>query len=479
MSTIDPLASDVLAPEADKPLTAQKPGTDIATLAPAKRALVVLKSTETEKALLALIERTKAITAAPVDKAGREQVHRAAMDHKNARLAITNGASDATEDAKSFSKAVSAEAKRLIALNAEEEARLFKLRDEYDAAEAQRKAEEERKEAARVGAIKEKIEQIAAIPRQSVADSTEQLSATLDDLKAFEVTFEDFAEFQDDAKAAITTAIASLGDIHSAAVAREAAEAATRAAEAALAAQREELAKQAAAQAEQQRLIDEQKAALAAQLAELEAAKRPAPVAAPVDAFMEASTTRGPMHESIEEDLTRIAAPLTEDEARIKFGEPLNPVPVDGDAPLVLGVDIGAGDKAGVLVHGGGHASVSLAKLDQPRQRALNADMARTLEVLNEPKVIDDFFAEPSHRIATDSSGAAVEIRIAQGAPESVRTFFDVADSQDAAVEMVTITREEYDRLRSDSDFLACLRGAGVDNWQGYPEAEEAFNSVE
>ena len=38
-------------------------------------------------------------------------------------------------------------------------------------------------------------------------------------------------------------------------------------------------------------------------------------------------------------------------------------------------------------------------------------------------------------------------------------------------VEMVTITKEEYDELKEDSEFLGQLRAAGVDNWEGYEYA--------
>lgn len=34
--------------------------------------------------------------------------------------------------------------------------------------------------------------------------------------------------------------------------------------------------------------------------------------------------------------------------------------------------------------------------------------------------------------------------------------------------ETVTIPKSEYDQLLEDSNFLECLRGAGVDNWDGY-----------
>lgn len=42
--------------------------------------------------------------------------------------------------------------------------------------------------------------------------------------------------------------------------------------------------------------------------------------------------------------------------------------------------------------------------------------------------------------------------------------------------EMVTITKEEYDSLVSDSEFLDCLRAAGVDNWEGYDTAQEMLD---
>jgi hypothetical protein len=38
-------------------------------------------------------------------------------------------------------------------------------------------------------------------------------------------------------------------------------------------------------------------------------------------------------------------------------------------------------------------------------------------------------------------------------------------------VEMVTITKKEYNQLLNDADFLSCLESCGVDNWCGYDEA--------
>ena len=41
--------------------------------------------------------------------------------------------------------------------------------------------------------------------------------------------------------------------------------------------------------------------------------------------------------------------------------------------------------------------------------------------------------------------------------------------------EMITISKEEYESLVEDSDFLHALRAAGVDNWEGYSEAVDIY----
>ena len=38
--------------------------------------------------------------------------------------------------------------------------------------------------------------------------------------------------------------------------------------------------------------------------------------------------------------------------------------------------------------------------------------------------------------------------------------------------ETVTISKEEYDRLNENERFLCALQGAGVDNWDGYVDAQ-------
>ena len=41
--------------------------------------------------------------------------------------------------------------------------------------------------------------------------------------------------------------------------------------------------------------------------------------------------------------------------------------------------------------------------------------------------------------------------------------------------EMVTISKEEYDELIERSNWLGCLEGAGVDDWDGYDYAQEMY----
>jgi hypothetical protein len=39
--------------------------------------------------------------------------------------------------------------------------------------------------------------------------------------------------------------------------------------------------------------------------------------------------------------------------------------------------------------------------------------------------------------------------------------------------EMVTITKKELTRLQERESWLECLEAAGVDNWQGYDDAQK------
>ena len=47
----------------------------------------------------------------------------------------------------------------------------------------------------------------------------------------------------------------------------------------------------------------------------------------------------------------------------------------------------------------------------------------------------------------------------------------------DMANETVTISKANYDDLCADAAFLQILENCGVDNWQGYDDANEDFQA--
>ncbi|CAH0532162.1 hypothetical protein UAM5_00045 [Ralstonia phage UAM5] len=248
---------------------AAQPGTDIALLPPPERAALVLKSTETEKTLHELVQKSADITAV-IDAAGRELAHRSGMNLKNARVTIEKAGKAARDDANAFNSAVIAEQKRLIGITEKEEERIFGLRDGYDAKARAEKEERERLERERVAAIRAKIDDIKGLPAASVEDKADQLRATILDLETFGITEADFAEFADEAASAKDGVLSTLGGMVVRAEANEK-EAAR------LAEQRAELERQ-------QRELAEQQAALARQRKEMEAEPAPTyPPSAPID----------------------------------------------------------------------------------------------------------------------------------------------------------------------------------------------------
>lgn len=43
-------------------------------------------------------------------------------------------------------------------------------------------------------------------------------------------------------------------------------------------------------------------------------------------------------------------------------------------------------------------------------------------------------------------------------------------------IEMISITKEEYDQLIADQKWLRALEAAGVDSWEGYDSARECLD---
>lgn len=204
---------------------AQQPSTEIATLPPAERAQHVLASSKAEVQLRELIKESAEITAV-ASKDDRELAHRIGMKLKTARTSIEKVGKAAREDAQAFSKAVIEEEKRLKAITAAEEDRIFKLRDEYDAKVAAEKAEAERIERERVTAIRVRIDGIRALPLQSANDKAGEIELTLADLKALDISEEVYAEFTQEAAQVRQQVMGELRTLADAVRARETAEAA-------------------------------------------------------------------------------------------------------------------------------------------------------------------------------------------------------------------------------------------------------------
>jgi hypothetical protein len=198
--------------------------TDLALLAPAQRAAIVLNSKQTRIDLAALVKKSAGIvTVTNLD--GRSECHSALMTLKNARIVIEKTGKQAREDATAFSKSVIAEEKSLVGITLAEEERLQALRDKWDAdraAELQAKIAAER---LRVDDIKAKISTIAAAPVRHVTSNSSVLERAIGFYMVMPVTDSEYMEFAPEAKAAVEAAIGKLKDMQIIAAESEAAEA--------------------------------------------------------------------------------------------------------------------------------------------------------------------------------------------------------------------------------------------------------------
>jgi DNA repair exonuclease SbcCD ATPase subunit len=268
-------------------LAAPAPGT---ALTPIQRAIDALKSTQTESDLRALALASTDIVAV-LDPDGRAQAHRIGMTLKNARVAVEKRGKEAREDAVAFSKAVVAEEKRLVALVAPEEDRVFALRDGYDEKVAAAKAEAERIAAEIRAALRASISIIVALPARAAGKPSLEIFNMLGQLAARDVTTEGFGDLTGEAVAAVNAAGTELNTMYEAALLRERQQAEQEAAAAIEKARQEELAeanrKEAArlaalqrehdlAEQERQRVAAETKRQLEAQAADIEAKRKAA-----------------------------------------------------------------------------------------------------------------------------------------------------------------------------------------------------------
>lgn len=247
---------------------------DITTLPVAERAQIALKSTETERALTALVEKAKTITQVS-DKNGRELAHGVAMELRDARVTIEKTGKAARDDATKFSRAVIDEEKRLVSITEGEERRVLHLRNAWDAEQERIKQERLEAERRRVQKIQDAITTIRNFPLRLIGKPSADTDAAVCEMEALPVDEAEFQEFTAEAVRAKSDALAQLQQMHTAAraaeTARAEAEEARRMAEA-------ERAEQARIQAER----DAELLALRAKLqAQEEAAQKAAQAAAP------------------------------------------------------------------------------------------------------------------------------------------------------------------------------------------------------
>lgn len=260
-----------------------------------ERAALALESSKTEARLRELVASTADLVEVQ-NKAGRDQIHSAAMTYRDHRVTIEKTGKASRDDATKFSKAVIAEEARLIGIISPEEDRLLALRNAWDEkaeAEKQAKIAAER---ARVEGIQARIKQFSDLVLQSAGKDSDAIKVLIERLTAMPISDAAFEEFIPQATEAKETSLSALDVAYEAAAAAEQAiEAARiqreeedrqRAAEAAkLEAQRAEQEKIAAAQAaESKRLAD----IAAAQAAELARAQKEADDKIKADAEREA-----------------------------------------------------------------------------------------------------------------------------------------------------------------------------------------------
>ena len=198
------------------------------------------------------------------NKAGRDQVHGAAMALRHERTCIAVAGKQARDDANAFSKAVIAEEKRLIAIVEPEEKRLIALRDAWDEEQARIKREAAEAEQRRKAWHESQVASIRGVVLNAAGAAPEKLRGLITELELIEPSEEIHAEYAPVVARAKAETLSKLLEMLAEAEGREAEQARIKAAQEAeaarIAAEREELARL-RAEAEARRQEDERKAA--------------------------------------------------------------------------------------------------------------------------------------------------------------------------------------------------------------------------
>ena len=207
-------------------------------------------------AALAILRGRYADVVFPVDtKDGMKDAKEVRSKLVKLRTGLEAKRKEIKEPALRRAQAIDAEAKAITAaIKAIEDPIDAQIKVEEARIEAEKEAKRQA-EAARVAAIREKIDGIRALPLALAGASSDDIAAEKAALEGFTPTEEVFAEFTDDCKAAIAEALAAMSDLYARVMAQEAAaalvqaerlklEEARRQAEAELAAEREALERQ-------------------------------------------------------------------------------------------------------------------------------------------------------------------------------------------------------------------------------------------
>lgn len=221
-----------------------------------ERAVIALGGSERENELKALAQKYADITEVK-NKAGRQQVHGAAMELANQRVATKKTGEAAREDAVALQKAVIERQKYLIGLTEPEEKRLLGLRDAWDEAEAAEKAAKAAAEQKRVADIRSRIDAFRNAPAAMVGKSAQEIGVCADHLSESVIDLPTFMELAGEAQVERNHAVAKLREMQEAQRAIEAEQARLAAERAQLERERAEAAERerqaAAARAEQER----------------------------------------------------------------------------------------------------------------------------------------------------------------------------------------------------------------------------------
>lgn len=209
------------------------------------RAVIALGGTEREDALKALAKKYADITEVK-NKAGRQQVHAAAMELANERIATKKTGETAREDANALQKAVIERQKVLIGIVEPEEKRLLALRDKFDDAEEAERQAKAAAEQARINAIKARIEAFMLDAVSAIAGTVAEIDAYATRLSETVISLDEFFEYAGEAQVKRDNTVKWLRERQQHAIAQEA-EAAR------LAAEREAIERQRAELAEQER----------------------------------------------------------------------------------------------------------------------------------------------------------------------------------------------------------------------------------